>query len=249
MTSLSLVKRDCSTKCYPTPHRLNITTNECEITNCGQNDSKIYEYNNECYETCPIRTRISPEDEYICEDLNCTYSYGYDQEECFSEIPDGYYLENETLKILGKCHSHCKNCNGPENIKFENCKSCPYGKFLYLNNCTENCTNGYFTDPNDTSSYICKCDDIKCYYCSFESNEYNLCESCNIKEGYYPKINDSLNIYQFINCYNDLKGYYLDYNESIYKPCNSKCETCTGHGDEINNNCQTCISGYSFLND
>ena len=114
---------------------------------------------------------------------------------------------------------------------------------------TENCSNGYFTDPNDTTSYICKCDNIKCYYCSFESMEYNLCESCNIKEGYYPKINDSLNIYQFINCYNDLKGYYLDYNESIYKPCNSKCETCTGHGDEINNNCQTCISGYSFLND
>lgn len=71
LNSLSNAKRDCSSKCYPTPHRLNILTNQCDITNCGQNDTKIYEYNNLCYEICPKKTNISSEDEYICEDLYC----------------------------------------------------------------------------------------------------------------------------------------------------------------------------------
>ena len=67
LNSLSNAKRDCSSECYSNPHRLNILTNECDITNCGQNDTKIYEYNTLCYKICPKRTKISSEDEYICE--------------------------------------------------------------------------------------------------------------------------------------------------------------------------------------
>ena len=41
--SLSNSKRDCSSKCYLTPRRLNVYTNKCDPTNCGQEDNKIYE--------------------------------------------------------------------------------------------------------------------------------------------------------------------------------------------------------------
>ena len=189
---LSNAKRDCSSDCYSTTHRLNILSNECDITNCGQNDDKIYEYNNLCYEICPKRTKISSEDEYICLDFSCDLFYDFEQKGCLLEIPIGFYLENETSKTINKCHSKCSTC-------------------------------------------------------SKESMEYNLCETCNIDEEYYPKINDTLNIYPFINCYKgSFGGYYLDNNDKIYKPCYSSCEACSESGDENNHNCLTCKSGYIF---
>ena len=248
LTSLSFAKRDCSNKCYSSRKRLNVSNNECEITNCGQNDSKMYEYQNKCYEVCPNRTVISSEDEYICEDLNCAFLYNYTQKECIEEIPDGYFIENETLKTIGKCHFNCKTCYGVENYNNENCKTCYPGKYLYLRNCVDNCTNGFFTDENNIYLNFCKCDNIKCYYCSVESMKYNICESCNIEEGYYPKINDLSNVESFINCYKDLEGYYLDEDE-VYKPCYSSCKTCNGFGDENNNNCLKCNYNYTFAED
>ena len=190
LVSLPNAKRNCSSKCYSTPHKLNISSNKCEATNCGLNDNKIYQYNNSCYEKCPKRTRNSIENDYICE--SCLY-YDSEQEECFFEIPKGFYLENENSKIIHKCPPNCSNC-------------------------------------------------------SYESMEYNLCEKCNIDEEYYPKLNDTLNIYPFINCYKgNIEGYYLDLdNNKIYKPCYSSCETCSGSGDENNHNCLTCKSGYTF---
>ena len=144
----------------------------------------------------------------IYAELNCTYYfYNFSKKVCFPEIPEGYYLENEILKTIAKCHSNCKTCNGKENVYYENCKTCPTGKFLYLKNCTDNCINGYFTDLNNSSINICKCNDIKCYYCSYKSMNFNLCESCNNEEGYYPKMNDSLNIYPFVNCYKYVEKY------------------------------------------
>ena len=66
---------------------------------------------------------------------------------------------------------------------------------------------GYYL-YNETLKIVHKCDD-KCQNCSFESTQNNLCISCNEKNGYYPLLNDSSNINSFINCYNNLFGYYL----------------------------------------
>ena len=41
----------------------------------------------------------------------------------------------------------------------------------------------------------------------------NLCTECNVN--YYPKENDSLNIGEYINCYREPEGYYL--NIDLYK--------------------------------
>jgi hypothetical protein len=55
---------------------------------------------------------------------------------------------------------------------------------------------------------------------------YNLCISCNNEQGYYILFNDTSNKYGFINCYNQSPiGYYLDTNDSIYKPFSNYLNT------------------------
>ena len=45
--------------------------------------------------------------------------------------------------------------------------------------------------------------------------ERNLCLKC--EDGAYQMENDALNNGEYINCYKELKGYYLDKNDSLYK--------------------------------
>ena len=66
----------------------------------------------------------------------------------------------------------------------------------------------------------------------------NLCTECN--DNYFQIENDPLNIGDYINCYKNPDGYYLDKNDSLYKKCYYKCETCEIKGDSINNNCLKC---------
>ena len=49
--------------------------------------------------------------------------------------------------------------------------------------------------------------------------------------------NDSSNLGEYINCYKDLKGYYLDNNTLLYKKCYYTCETCEIKGNNITHNC------------
>ena len=91
---------------------------------------------------------------------------------------------------------------------------------------------------------------IACKFCSIESNNYNLCESCNIEKGYYPLKNDTNNYGIFINCYNDItiyNGYYLNEESKQYEKCYSLCEKCNELGDENDNKCNKCSSGFTLL--
>ena len=147
---------------------------------------------------------------------------------------------------------NCKTCNkGPTNDN-NNCLTCPDTGTIYfdLGNCTDKCDNGHFIE---NSINKCKCStNITCEICSIESMNYNLCESCNIKDGYYPKKNDSINIGKFINCYNKdtiSQGYYLNINTKQYEVCFGKCKNCNELGDEINNKCTECFPNYGFKYD
>ena len=85
----------------------------------------------------------------------------------------------------------------------------------------------------------------------WESKEINQCISCNIEEGYYPKFNDTNNIYPFLNCYNNetiFDGYYLNKTLYSFEPCYYTCNKCSSYGDKINNNCEECKMGYYFNN-
>ena len=223
---------------------------ECE-------NDKVYnykfKYNNVCYDKCPSNTHNSSENEYLCEDdLICNdYYYSYDHKTCISTIPDGYYCNDTVLKTIDKCHENCKTCDEGGTDENNNCKTCPDTDkmYYYLGNCLSEseCINDVFIDDNSIKK--CKCiDEIKCYYCSSESIQYSLCESCNTN--YYQKKDDDTNHGIYINCYNNdtiSDGYYLNGQTSLYEPCYSSCKKCNELGDNNNNKCTLCKDGYSFI--
>ena len=170
--------------------------------------------------------------------------YNEENTECINYIPDGYFLKNEQIRLLGKCHKNCKTCNKEGTNNKNNCLTCDSTKYYDLGNCTSSCVNGPLSETS--SKKTCKCSyNVKCKECSIESIIYDLCVSCN--QGYYKKYNDDSNINSFINCYKNPNGYYLE--ENIYKPCYSTCMLCENKGDQNNHNCIECMEGYIFLNE
>ena len=75
--------------------------------------------------------------------LNCEKYVNYLQTECSSEVPEGYYIENENLGTLGKCHELCKTCEkGVAMIEGElhmNCKVCKYTNSKFNTSIEGNC--------------------------------------------------------------------------------------------------------------
>ena len=58
--------------------------------------------------------------------------------------------------------------------------------------------------------------------------------------------NDLSNIGEYINCYNKIKGYYLDKKDSLFKKCYDTCEICEIKGDNITHNCLICNENYAI---
>ena len=182
---------------------------------------------------CPCY--LNPNNKIIFDNYKCInncindpfYSYEYNNK-CYSSCPNGTKI-NSNIKNLCEdipCKNNYYNYNQTE--------------------CIDEIPKGYFL--ND--SYLRTIDicDIKCGDCSLESNQYNLCISCNIEKKYYEIFNDSSNYNSFINCYNEKPdGYTLE--DNIYKPCFHSCKNCSGIGNESDNKCISCSNGYEFKND
>ena len=211
--------------CPDTLSKLIIDKKRC-VGNC--NDYNLYEYNNKCLNECPNGTHLR--DNKCLDDLNCETQnkyYNYEQTECIDTITPGFYCNNSILKTIDKCHDYCKTCEEKGTSDNNNCLTCPDTDKIYLDlgNCKESCINGYFVE---NSIKKCKCStNIACYYCSKESKEYDLCESCNTEKGYYPKNDDENNVGSFIKCYNNetifCNYYYYLNNSKYYCTGNDKC--------------------------
>ena len=220
-------QNSCSNKCF--------LSYEYNIQLCCGN----YIYNSNCVSSCPKRTYLSNKN---CIDLKCQNYYSYNQDKCIDEIPEGYFLNDTSLKTIDKCHSDCKTCNRLNTSTNSFCTTCKSSKYFYLGNCYTICPKGsYFDEENSMNK--CKCFEDKCLQCSEESLKNNLCISCN--EGYYPKYNDPYNVLTYINCYKKIEGYYLE-NNSIFKQCYERCNSCDKKGDEQNHNCLACKNGYNY---
>ena len=215
------------------------------VDKCINYDEYKYEFNKICFKTCP---KGSNNNSYICEPIICDKYYNYDKTECINTIPDGFFVNDTTKGTIDKCHPDCRTCDKKETQNNTNCNTCLNSKFLDLGNCLDNCPNNEFIqDPSNTEILSCYCSkNAKCSLCTLESLKYNLCISCNNKDGYYQKENDETNIDKFVNCYKDLElqGYYL--NNYIFKKCYLTCKTCDKYGNKTNNNCLECKNNYTL---
>ena len=175
-------------------------------------------------------------------------------EECFQ---NGYkFIIDKNL-----CINKCENEN---NYKYEYnnvcVQKCPEKNIINTNLCEDDliCSDYYNYDYtecievipegyycNDTLRKTINVCSTKCQECSLESENKNLCITCNVNNNYYPKFNDTSNINNFVNCYNSLEGYFL--YENIYQPCYETCKQCNISGNKFQHNCIECYSN-STLN-
>ena len=115
-------------------------------------------------------------------------------------------------------------------------------KYEYQGIYYEDCINGNLINNIETKSCLC---DEKCLFCPQEPLTKNLCINCSV--GFYP-IENNDNIYngEYIDCFKEPKGYYLDINASLYKKCFYTCEACEIKGDNITHNCKKCNTEYTY---
>ena len=116
-------------------------------------------------------------------------------------------------------------------------------KYEYKGKYYENCTNGNLINNSIIKS--CQCyKEISISYSNEPINEI-LCTKCNYN--YYQKENENDSyIENYIKCYKDPIGYYLDKKELVYKKCFYTCEKCDTKGDIVNHNCSTCKNNYPY---
>ena len=176
----------------------------------------------------------------------------------FGRVPDNVVIcineDNNINKILPQIKSktcHTIDCSNDwkskqrkiifeTNICINNCNNDPKYIYEYNGKCYEHCINGYYIDNNNIKK--CKCELNQCLICPPIALSKNLCTKCN--NDYYPKENDSLNIGEYINCYKNPEGYYLDIKDSLYKKCYHRCERCEINGNNIIHNCLKCNINY-----
>ena len=124
----------------------------------------------------------------------------------------------------------------------ESCDNSAQYKYEFNGNCYENCQGGFLYDDNFNALNKCKCELNKCLECPNVALSKNLCTKCNTN--YYPKENDPLNLGEYVNCYYQLEGYYLD--EGIYKKCYNTCKICNKAGNNLSHNCIKCNDDFIF---
>ena len=167
--------------------------------------------------------------------------YNLDKTKCFDNIPVGYYLFNEEEKTIDKCYEKCKTCSKKGTEDNNECLTCEGFYYLYNGNCLDNCPPGFYYDTS--GNLVCSClENEKCKECTEESLSAGLCVSCN--DG-FQEIKENEN--NFVSCYEEREGYYIDQNDRQYKECYSTCKKCLEGGDVNNHNCDTCIDDYVFL--
>jgi hypothetical protein len=96
------------------------------------------------------------------------------------------------------------------NTCLDSCNNNITYKYEYLGKCYKNCQKDSLVVDNYN---ICSCELEQCLYCNSVSLSKNLCTKCNVN--YYPKENDPLNLGEYINCFINPIGYYLDLNEGL----------------------------------
>ena len=179
-----------------------IEKNKC-IYNCSYDNIYIYEYNNTCYDICPNGTHNTT-DSFICEkDLICEKYYNYTHDGCLDYIPQGYYLNDSSLKTIDKCNNKCSNCSLESN-KNDLCISCNNnGGFYQIINDSNNLNQNDFVDCDNSTR--------EGYYLDTSFKAFKPCYMSCKKCDEIGNISDN----KCTDCYQD---YFLE-NGNCYKNC------------------------------
>ena len=88
--------------------------------------------------------------------------------------------------------------------------------------------------------------EFKCYKYEkkLDDSSRKICEYCGLN--FFRIYNNEYDSSTNINCYNSLKGYYLDETDLYYKKCYESCKTCDMFGNEDNHNCIECDNEFPF---
>ena len=252
---------NCDYDCFKENIKIDLQNNEC-IETCLNHIYKEcfgyliyykYEYNNICYDKCPMDTYP-----LFCNGIECNYKI----RECFDKTPEFYYLDkgDQTYK---KCFETCKFCYGERSEESHNCKECIDG-YIFLDekkfksNCFKKCDFYYYFDK--FNKYNC----TKGFLCPEEYNKLvivkNKCiDDCKNDDSYPYEYNNTCfkecpyDTYLLKDnkdkiCYKEPHiGYYLD-NDKLFKKCHETCYKCKEGGDDTYNNCEECKENYSFYN-
>ena len=230
LNAISNNNNSCNDSCFSSSNKLLSELRQC-VNDCNETDNKL-EYNNKCYKNCPDDT-VESENGLSCIQNSdfCNGYYNVEKTQCFEIIPNGYFISNETEKIIDKCYEKCKKCEGKGTDDNNNCISCKGQYSLKEGNCIEECQNGFYID--NSLNKKCNCEkNYKCQECPEEDIEGDLCISC--KEGYYQILGEKINNL-YVNCYEECPSNYskiIDKNK-----CIDKCSKSTDYPYEYNNIC------------
>ena len=227
--------RDCDYSCYYNNARRAVPEKKL----C----CKYVEYNGNCYDKCPSRTRTNSGSDKQCEYFSCDYYYNYEQNDCTDSLPYQHYVNDTNLKTIDKCHPDCATCSSKAiDSNHTNCLTCVNSKYIYLGNCYSQCLRGSYINYG-SGKRECYCFEEKCKYCPEEYAKQGKCQECNNTGGYYKREIDGNPPY---NCYKQLDKYYLDKNYKVFKQCYKSCQTCNQSGWDSQHNCLSCDSEHSL---
>ena len=217
----SKLNSDCNNPCFTNNVNKFLTATYSCVEDCKDSNLK-FEYRSVCYSKCPTGTEEYPADSKMCvESLDCSKSYySYDKTECISEIPPGYYCNNETTKTIDKCPDKCETCN-LTSINKDLCIQCNTNLSYFeavnykpksgnFKSCFDETPEGYYFDETKFQ----KCHE-NCKYCkgAGNSNENN-CTEC-----YDGKFLELVS-----NCYDKCQpGEYYYFDDSNEYHCASSC--------------------------
>ena len=160
--------KNCDDLCFTNSAHKIIEPKQVCAESCFYEDHNYIELNNICYDNCPNNTYVL--------DNHCEKKYMvYNTDQYYQDIPDGYYLMNEELKIIDRCNIKCNNCN-KESSNINLCISCNTDNYYYPKYNDNNNNDNYKDCYNsETISYGYYLDEINNIY----KPCYHTCKSCN----------------------------------------------------------------------
>ena len=255
----------CTEEC-PSGFKLIKNKNKC-IDKCT--NDKIYkkEYNNTCliscpkgtvdidnkcqpcYESCEECNEVGSKYDHKCSKCKDGFSNLLNNDNCYKNCAHYYYFNDKDYICLdeNKCPSDYKLINGQTKC-IKECKDDKIfnSHFEYNGGCYEACSRESYTEGEKD---FCKCmTNTTCKDCSLLAIENKLCSSCDTENDYYP-IKEEKENNDIMNCYSSstIPKNYILINE-LYVPCYETCGTCKEIGSDDNHKCESCIEGYSQLN-